>query len=204
MDVPDPPLIRSFLSATVEEVTNLILSSKDATCSLDLIPTKLLKTSVDVLAPPITHFINLCLSEGVFPDSFKRAIVKPLIKKHTLPKDDLSSYRPISNLNFISKILEKVIQTRLTKHLESFESISKFQSAYRKNFSTETALTRIQNDLLLASNNREVSALVLLDLSAAFDTLDHGILLDRLKCSFGVCDSALAFISITPETDDHD
>src|SRR5579872_1153654 len=73
-------------------------------------------------------------------------------KKHSLPKDDLSSYRPISNLNFISKLLERIIQTRITSHLQLFPSLTPFQSAYRPFNSTETALLRIPNDLVLSCN----------------------------------------------------
>ena len=119
-------------------------------------------------------------------------MVKPLLKKFSLPPDDLASYRPISNLNFVSKILERIIHTRITEHLQTFPSICPFQSAYRKFHSTETALLRIQNDLLLAIDKRKLSALVLLDLSAAFDTIDHGILLERLSSSFGITGSALS------------
>jgi hypothetical protein len=122
-------------------------------------------------------------------------MVKPLLKKFSLPPDDLASYRPISNLNFVSKILERIIHNRITVHLQSFPSICPFQSAYRKFYSTETALLRIQNDLLLAIDKRKLSALVLLDLSAAFDTIDHGILLERLFSSFGITGSALSLLS---------
>ena len=108
----------------------------------------------------------------------------PLIKKQSLPKDDLASYRPISNLNFISKVLENVINSRLVNHLDSFSAVPRFQSAYRKLHSTETALTKIHSDLLFAANERRVSALVLLDLSAAFDTIDHSILVTRLQTTF--------------------
>src|SRR5438552_16633487 len=189
-NLPKPPKISNFKPASVEEVRHLILSSTDSSYSLDVIPTKFLKSCIDAFVTPITHLINLSLSEGVFPTSFKHAVVSPLLKKQSLPKDDLSSYRPISNLNFISKILEKVIYARLCHHLESFPSLSCFQSAYRKLHSTETALLRIHNDLSLALNRQQVSALVLLDLSAAFDTIDHTILTTRLKTCFGISDSA--------------
>jgi hypothetical protein len=122
-------------------------------------------------------------------------MVKPLLKKFSLPKDDLSSYRPISNLNFISKILERIIHNRLLTHLNTFPSLSPFQSAYRKFHSVETALLRIQNDLLRAIENRQVTSLILLDLSAAFDTIDHAILLTRLSSTFGICGSALDLIT---------
>ena len=190
-----PPNFSNFEPCTINEIRNLILTSSDATCSLDIIPTRLLKTCADALAPPIAHLINLSLSEGVFPDEFKHAIILPLLKKPSLPKDDLSSYRPISNLNFISKILEKVIKVRLNKHLESFPSLSQYQSAYRKYFSTETALLRIQNDLNLAKHRHQVSALLLLDLSAAFDTIDHDILISRLSSTFGISNSALSLLT---------
>src|SRR6188508_2602284 len=151
------------------------------TCKLHAVPKLSVLLSAAVAHPatslPITNIINLALSEGIFPQSFKSASVRPLLKKHNLPTDDLSSYRPISNLNFVSKVLERIIHSRINKHLQQFPSICPFQSAYRKFHSTETALLRIQNDLLLASNQQKVSALLLLDLSAAFDTIDHCILL---------------------------
>jgi len=126
---------------------------------------------------------------------FKCAVVSPLLKKQSLPKDELSSYRPISNLNFVSKILEKVLYSRLCAHLAFFSALSKFQSAYRKCHSTETALLRIYNDLNLAMNKQRVSALVLLDLSTAFDTIDHNILLNRLNSYFGISNSAFSLLS---------
>lgn len=132
----------------------------------------------------------MSLSEGVFPQPFKHALVTPLLKKYNLPAQDLSSYRPISNLNFISKIIERIIHNRLTTHLSTFQSLSSFQSAYRKFHSTETALLRIQNDLLLSIDKQKVSALVLLDLSAAFDTIDHNILLNRLSTYYGITGTA--------------
>ena len=137
----------------------------------------------------------MSLSEGSFPSTFKHALVKPLLKKHNLPQDELSSYRPISNLNFVSKVLERIIHARISSHLESFPSITPFQSAYRQFHSTETALLRIQNDLLLAINKQKVSALVLLDLSAAFDTIDHKILLSRLSSFYGLSSTALNLIA---------
>ena len=90
-------------------------------------------------------------------------------KNRTYPKMN-SSYHPISNLNFISKVLERIIYARISSHLESFPSITPFQSAYRQFYSTKTALLCIQNDLL-AINKQKVSALVLLDLSATFDLI---------------------------------
>ena len=96
--LPEPPILASFTPASCDEIRKLIRSATDSSCSLDIIPTKLLKSCVDALLLPITHLINLSLSEGAFPTTFKQAAVYPLLKKYSLLKDDLSSYRPISNI----------------------------------------------------------------------------------------------------------
>ena len=149
-----PPCLTSFSLASPDEVKAAILRSSNASCTLAIIPTFLLKSCLDSLIIPITNIVNLSLSEGTFPNSFKSAVVRPLLKKHNLPIDDLSSYRPISNLNFISKVLERIIHSRINNHLQSFPSLCPFQSAYRKFYSTDTVVLRIQNDLLLASNEK--------------------------------------------------
>ena len=109
----------------------------------------------------------------------------------SLPKEEMKNYRPISNLSFISKILEKVVADRLTSHVQDTGAMNPFQSAYKKFHSTETALLKISNDILTAMDRGKVTALTLLDLSAAFDTIDHQILLKRLEGWFGVSGAAL-------------
>ena len=191
-----PPSFNTFSPTSHDEVRRAILMSSNATCSLDTIPTFLLKSCLDSLITPITNIINLSFLEGSFPTSFKDALVYPLLKKHNLPHEDLSSYRPISNLNFLSKILERIILFRMNAHFHTFPSLCPLQSAYRKFHSTETALLRIYNDLLLASDRRQVTALVLLDLSSAFDTIDHQILLDRLASFYGFSGLALLYFDL--------
>src|SRR5215469_17372632 len=175
-----PPILTNFAPTTIDEVRRIILSSPGSSCSLDIIPTFLLKSCLEALLPPITTFLNLRLDGSTFPTLLKHAMVTPLLKKFNLPPDDLSNFRPISNLSFLSKVLERLILTRLLHHLSSFTSIPTFQSGYRKFHSSETALLHIHNDLLLAMENQRVSCLLLLNLSAAFDTIDHTILLSRL------------------------
>ena len=93
------------------------MSSPSKSCDLDPIPTILLKACLDVLIKPITDIINASLCYGFFLEDFKCAHVNPVLKKPTLPKEELNSYRPISNLSFISKILEKVVANRLRSHI---------------------------------------------------------------------------------------
>lgn len=140
---------------------------------------------------PITAIINKSLSSGIVPPEFKRAIVTPILKKPTLDQNDLKNYRPVSNLSFLSKLLEKVVIQQTLKHLETNNLAEPFQSAYRKCHSTETALLKIMNDLLIAADRKECSLFTLLDLSTAFDTIDHEILLQRLEISFGFSGTVL-------------
>jgi hypothetical protein len=121
--------------------------------------------------------------------------VIPLLKKATLDPNSLKNFRPVSNLPFISKILEKVVLEQLNDHKLENDLNEKFQSAYRKCHSTETALLRISNDLLQSMDQKQCCFLVLLDLSAAFDTVNHNILLNRLSDRFGIKDDALSWIS---------
>ncbi len=122
---------------------------------------------------------------------YKTAIVKPLLKKPTLNHNNLKNYHPVSNLPFMSKILEKVVLSQLVSHLNSNSLFSNVQSAYRPRHSTETALLKVVNDLLSALDDGKTTVLTLLDLSAAFDTIDHDILLHRLQHVFGIYYTAL-------------
>lgn len=114
------------------------------------------------------------------------------LKKSSLDPEVLRNYRPVSNLSFISKILEKIVAKRLRKHLEENDLYDPLQSAYRSGHSTETALIKVQDDLLRMMDKNSASILVLLDLSAAFDTVDHEILLSRLQ-GLGVQDIPLSW-----------
>ena len=120
------------------------------------------------------------------PTCLKEAVLTPLLKKPSLDHEVFKNYRPISNLAFISKICEKVVACQLTSYLNSNNLTESFQSAYKKMHSTESALIRVQNDVLRASDDDKCVILLLLDLSAAFDTVDHHLLLSRLSCRFGV------------------
>ncbi len=183
--------LHRFTTIGQEELNKLITASKPTTCLLDPVPTKLLKELLPVAEEPLLNIINSSLSLGHVQKAFKLAVIKSLIKKPKLDPCELANYRPISNLLFMSKILEKVVSAQLCSFLLKNDISEEFQSGFRPRHSTETALVKITNDLLLASDQGCISLLVLLDLSAAFDTIDHDILIDRLQNYTGVQGQAL-------------
>ena len=139
--------------------------------------------------------VNFSLSEGLVPDGLKKAEVTPLIKKASLPVEDFKNYSPVSGLSFISKLVERVVPKQLVDHIHRHDLDNSYQSAYKAGHSTETALLSIKNDIHLSLSQGEATALVLLDLSAAFDTIDHSTLLCCLLDWFGVGGSALKWFS---------
>ncbi|KAK5918591.1 hypothetical protein CgunFtcFv8_003341 [Champsocephalus gunnari] len=154
-------------------------------------PTVLVKATLHTVLPTIVD-INSSLLTGIYPTSFKTASVTPILKKPGLDPTDLNNYRPISNLPFLSKILERAVADQLHHHMSNHELYEPFQSAYRTHHSTETALIKITNDLLIAADSGSITTLILLDLSAAFDTISHNILLTRLSELLGLTDSVLS------------
>ena len=184
-----------FSSVTEQDVRKIIHSSPSKSCALDPIPTWLLKQCEDQLIPVLTLIINASLSTAEFSDELKKAFVTPLIKKAILDCEILKNYRPVSNLSFLSKLIERIVCVQLIDHLKNNDLYEVFQSAYRQLHSTETALLRVQSDLLNAVDSHGGAILVLLDLSAAFDTIDHDILLDILSTSFGVRGDVLQWFS---------
>ena len=183
--------LAAFEPVSMDLVRTIVMKSAPKSCELDPIPTSLLLECLDPILPSLTDVINTSLSSGEFPSFYKTAIVKPLLKKPTLDHNDLKNYRPVSNLPFMSKILEKVVLSQLVSHLNSNSLFSNVQSAYRPRHSTETTLLKVVNDLLSALDGGKITVLTLLDLSAAFDTIDHDILLPRLQHVFGIHDTAL-------------
>ena len=187
--------MNSFNPVTEDEVTKTIISSPTKNCSLDPIPTWLLKRCLHVLVPVITRIINMSLEQGQVPSIFKSAIITPLIKKPSLDQDIMNNYRPVSGLSYLSKTLERLVAGQLRQHLDIHGLLDEYQSAYRPFYSTESALLSVVNELLMALDGRKQILLTLLDLSAAFDTVDHVLLLRRLELEIGITGSALAWFS---------
>ena len=180
---------------TDNEVLKILHSMSDKSSPMDLFPSSLLKLCADVFAPVIAKLANLSFSTGVFPAVFRTASVLPLLKKEGLDPDEPSNYRPVSRLNTISKVLEKLFLARLLPHVTLSPNYNGFQSAYRGFHSTETALLKIVNDVYCAVGNHSQTLLVALDLSAAFDTIDKSTLLTRLEGVFGIRGVSLERIS---------
>ena len=183
-----------FFVLSHDQVKKIVMGMKNKSCPLDPIPTTFVKSCIDVLVPVLTKLVNCSFEEGVFPDDCKNALVRPVIKKACLDRNILKNYRPVSNCSFLDKLLEKCAFNQFHEYLNSNSLYGKFQSAYRKGHSTETALLKIHNDIMLALDKKIDVILVLLDLSAAFDTIDHQILLNRLRTRFGFDGTVLNWI----------
>ena len=172
---------RSFSLVSHEDVAKILSSAPMKSCPLDPLPAKVFKRVGANLLPVLTKIVNSSLSTGEVPTVFKEAMIKPILKKANLDKELLTNHRPVSNLTFVSKLIERVVSGQLANHLEENMLSEKYQSVYRQHHSTETTLTAVLNGLLIALDQKRAVFLVLLDLSAAFDTVDHNILLERLR-----------------------
>ena len=137
----------------------------------DGIPIAILKKYDGLLAPIISRLCNLSLSTGIFPSIHKIGNITPLYKNKE--RSDIKNYRPICILNAMSKILEKVVAARLVDHLEENNIISEKQFAYRKQRGTETAILKFVQDVINNFENRNITAAVFLDLTKAFDCVNH-------------------------------
>ncbi len=146
---------------------------------LDPLPTSLFKSCFDSLCPAVLCIVNDSLRTGVVPAAVKTC--------------NLNNYRPISNLPFLANILERVVALQVHNHLIVNNLFEPLQSGFRKFHSTETALVKVTNDLLIASDSVSLSILILFDLSAAFDSVNHILLLNRLENVFGVSETVFTW-----------
>ncbi len=175
----------------LSDLLEIVEQLKSSGSSLDIIPPFLFKQIFTDVAPYLLIIINRSLESGIMPDCLKHAVVYPLLKKQNLDSSVLTNFRPISNLPFISKILEKIVFSQLQSFLADNVMFETFQSGFRKCHSTETALLKVLNYILISCDSGDFAVLVLLDLTAAFDTVDHAILIDRLEHCIGLRGIAL-------------
>ena len=180
-----------FSSVSEHQIGNVIRLTNNKSCELDPIPTWLLKQCIPALLPIITKIVNLSLHDAFMPTLLKQAFLTPILKNISLSTDEDNSFRPISNLSYVSKLIEKVVDTQLTNHIHEHNLDESLQSAYKKHHSTETAWVRLHNDILSELDDNKTVLLVSLDVSAAFDTIDHSILLRLLESQLGVSGQCL-------------
>lgn len=184
----------TFSVITADDLKDLVSKMSNKFCCLDPIPTFLLKDCVAQLTPILLHIINSSVTTGAFPSLMKKAVVKPTLKKENADVDNLTNYRPVSNLSAISKILERVVLNQLNSHLTTNDLYCRVQSGYRPQHSCETLLLRMCDDINKKIEANNIVIVVLLDLSAAFDTIDHTELLSKLLKDYGLTGKALLWI----------
>ena len=176
-------LFLKFNSVAELSIRRYIRELNKTYCSLDPINVSKITVAFEAAAPFIASLVNKYFEECNFVTSEKVALVRPTLKKPGLDVEDMNSFRPVSNISFLSKIVERAMLYQLLPFLEENRIIPKIQSAYRQFHSTETALCKIHNDLVTNACPGKASLLVVLDLLAAFDTVDHDVLLaDLFSC----------------------
>ena len=181
LDNSVPASLSSFRPCSESDVRR-IMSSPAKTCSLDPVPTFLVREFIDLLLPYITRMVNASLSQRRLPDFQKHAVFLPLLKKSGLDASDMANFRPVSNLTFLSKVVARQLNDQLAVN----DLLPRHQSAYCKRHSTETARLRVLSDALSAVDGQRVTLMGLLDLTAAFDCVDHSLLLKQLQLEFVV------------------
>ena len=183
-------LLYEFDPCTVDELREMINDSGIKVSSADPLPSSILKECVEEVLPYLTILVNSSLQSGSV-EGIKESIVRPLLKKAGLDANVFNNYRPISNLSFVSKVVERVGLKRLNSHLEvnNLQCHSKF--GYKRNHSTETLLVHFLNDILVAVDKNLGVVVLLIDLSAAFDTINHKILFRILRNEIGIKGTAL-------------
>ena len=142
------------------------------------------------MLPIIAKIVNLSLTQGEFCRCWKTAVVRPLLKKVGLALIH-SNYWPVSNLTFISKIIERCMFLQISDHCDKYQLQPDYQSAYREHYFCETAILHVSDDILWAMEKQSINSLVAMNLSATFDTVDHDILLTIIRTKFGIEDKAL-------------
>ena len=164
--------------------------SKIKSCPLDPLPACLLSDNLDLLLPHITAI------QSLFFQIHWSALVTPILKKPNLDPEVMKNYRPISNLAFLGKVIERCAMKQFVSYRDCDGPLASSQSAYRQYHPIETALTHVYNDILMDLDKQGgETVLVLLDLSTAFDTIDHTVFINRLQSRYGVGGAPLNWFS---------
>ena len=189
------PSLDVFMSITTEKLKSQFKDMNKKYCEGDPVPIKMISACFDDLCPSILQLVNSVIETGVFPQTLKHAIVSPVIKDANGDKENLKNYRPISNTPILAKIIEKTILIQLNAYLTANNLINELQSAYKKDHSCETAVLKIVNDIQEEISKSNMVILLMLDLSAAFDTIDQDVLLAMLEKVFKIRGRALELLT---------
>ena len=181
------------LDTVVRQEVMTSLSYK--TCFLDPILTLVVNDNIDSVLPVLSEIVRRSLTPGIFPTILKESHVHPRLKNIKLEGDSFSSYRPVANISFLSKVTEKFASVQVHNYLRQHGLFPSLQSAYRQHHCTETELLKVTDAILKTLDSHNEVVLVMLVLSAAFDTLDHTLLDERLRSYFGFSGTALQWFS---------
>ena len=169
--------LNEFAPCSIEELEMIIKETGINCAPDDFLPSEILKENISLFLPVLCKLVNMSLKEGSIDGLLKTADIIPTIKDLGLDPNDLKNYRPISNLSFLGKLIERVVLRRLNEHMARHELDVPEQSAYKKFNSTETISVKVMNDLLVGFDSNSATVLIMLDLSSAFDTVSHKKLL---------------------------
>jgi len=175
-----------FESIYAAAVQRLISNAACKSSELDPVPVWVFQKFAVELSPFIAALFNASMNGGYFTASQKIVSTTPILKKASLDPLDLGNYRPISNLTFLSKLLERAAYEQIVGYMECHHLLPLLQLAHQKHRSTETATIKVMSDIYPAADAGLVTLLSLLDLGAAFDTVNHMILLVRLQHRYGI------------------
>ena len=179
-DIKFKDLNFEFPETSPEKILNILKDlNPSKAAGIDNLSGKLLKDGADILARPISQLCNLSIKLGSFPRSCKIAKVKPLFKKGS--KTDPQNYRPISLLPILSKITERIIHDQTQEFLSKKKILYRFQSGFRKNYSTNTCLGHLTDKITTGFEKVLFTGIILIDLQKAFDTINHQILIKKMK-----------------------
>lgn len=184
--------IFTFKMVTEQQINQVLRSIRSVAVGVDGIGLGLLLYLCPNILPLLTHIVNYCFENDVYPSLWKFAKIIPLPKTNNV--SDITDLRPISILPTMSKIIEIIMNQQIREHVTLHNILPLNQSGFRKGYSTTSALLQVVDDIVRSSDNNEATILVLLDYSKAFDRIDHRLLLAILHY-FGFCPKSLKLMN---------
>ena len=180
-----------YSPTTDKNVSDVINDLKDNGVGIYKISNSVLKYVSNELSPILAQIINICINQGYFPSELKKGCITPIFKNGN--KNTVNNYRPVCSLSPLSKIIEKVVYNKMINFIDKYNILTKEQYGFRKNMGTDTALANYIDSIIKNLNNNQVTVSIFMDLSKAFDVLNHDILKCKLE-HYGFRNNFLQFI----------